>query len=63
VVNSFKTQMSDAARLEIIGEASAKTDENYSDLRRFNRQNSLLSIQRARSSEETQKLKELYGIE
>src|SRR5690606_1405283 len=37
VVNSFKTQMSDAARLEIITEASQKMEENYTHLRQFNR--------------------------
>ncbi|MGK6353168.1 conjugal transfer protein TraI [Parapedobacter sp. DT-150] len=63
VVNSFRMQMSDAARLETIRKAGGKIDGNYNDLRQFNRQNSLLSIQRARSSEETKKLKDLYGIE
>ena len=63
VVNSFKTQMSDAARLEIIMEASNRMEENYTDLRRFNRQNSMLSIQRAGSVDEVATLKELYGID
>ncbi|GGC33452.1 hypothetical protein GCM10011386_26940 [Parapedobacter defluvii] len=63
VVNSFKTQMSDAARLEIITEASRKMEENYTHLRQFNRQNSLLSIQRAKSVDEVATLKEIYGID
>jgi hypothetical protein len=62
VVNSFKTQMSDAKRLEIINEAAANMDTNYSDLKQFNTQNSLLSIQRAQSLDEVVKLKEIYGI-
>lgn len=62
VVNSFKTQMSDAKRLEIINDAAAKMDVNYSDLKQFNSQNSLLSIQRAKSLDEVVKLKEIYGI-
>jgi hypothetical protein len=62
VVNSFKTQMSDAKRLEIINETAAKMDNIYTDLKQFNTQNSRLSIQRANSLEETSKLKELYGI-
>jgi hypothetical protein len=62
VVNSFKTQMSDANRLEIISEAANKMETNYSDLKQFNTQNSQLSIQRAGSLDEAAKLKEIYGI-
>lgn len=63
VVSSFKTQMSDAARLELISTAAGEMDGIWSDLKRFNRENSLLSIQRAQSLEEAARLKELYGIE
>src|SRR5690606_28615002 len=35
VINSFKTQMSDAKRLEIINEVAEKVDVNYTDLRSF----------------------------
>lgn len=63
VVNSFTTQMSDAARLEIITAAADQMDTNYSDLKKFNTQNSLLSIQRAKSLDEVVILKELYGID
>jgi hypothetical protein len=63
VVSSFKTQMSDAARLELIGTAASEMEGIWSDLKRFNRENSLLSIQRAQSLEEASRLKELYGIE
>ncbi|GAA4131916.1 hypothetical protein GCM10022216_02430 [Sphingobacterium kyonggiense] len=62
VVNSFKTQMSDAQRLEIINAAADRMDENYSDLKRFNAQNIQLSIQRSSSLDETATLKEIYGI-
>ena len=63
IVGSFKTQMSDAARLELIVSAADEMDRNWSDLKRFNRENSLLSIQRAKSLDEVVKLKEIYGIE
>ncbi|HTN20746.1 MAG TPA: hypothetical protein VL125_09735 [Pelobium sp.] len=63
VVNSFKTQMTDAKRLDIINAAADKMDTNYSDLKQFNSQNSRLSIQRAKSLDEAAKLKEIYGIE
>lgn len=63
VVNSFETQMPDAKRLEIINSAADQMDMNYSDLKRFNTQNSMLSIQRAKSVNEVVTLKELYGID
>lgn len=63
VVNSFKTQMTDAKRLELINDAVNKMDGNYSDLKRYNQENIQLSIQKSRSLDETAKLKEIYGID
>ncbi len=63
VVNSFKTQMGDAARLEIINRAADRIDINYGDLKKFSAQNSTLSIQRAKSLDEITHLKEIYGID
>jgi len=63
VVNSFKAQLSDAARLELISEAATEMERNWAELKRFNRENSLLSVQRAASVEEAARLRELYGID
>lgn len=63
VLASFKTQMSDAERLEIINKAADQMDGNYTILKKFNYQNIFTSIQRAVSVDETAKLKEIYGIE
>lgn len=63
VVASFTTTMSDAKRLELINEAANRVDENYSDLNRFNRQNAVLSLQRAKDTHEVQAVKKLYGLE
>ena len=63
VASSFKTQMTDAKRLELINEAANKMDINYSDLKKFNTQNGLVSIQRAASIDEVAKLKEIYGLD
>ncbi|RYY52678.1 MAG: conjugal transfer protein TraI [Chitinophagaceae bacterium] len=63
IVGSFRTQMSDAARLELIVAAADAMEANWQDLKRYNRENSVLSVQRARSLEEAAKLRELYGIE
>lgn len=62
VVNSFRTQMSDAARLELIDAAAEKMEENYNDLRQFGQQHIGLSIQRAQSELEVKTLKHVYEI-
>ena len=63
VTSSFKMQMSDAKRLEIINAAADKLDENYSDLRQFNNQNIRISIQRAKDQKDIQTTFKLYGIQ
>lgn len=60
VINSFKTQMSDGARLELIDAAAKSMDQNYADLREFNQQNITLSIQRSASDLELKTLKKFY---
>lgn len=62
VINSFRTQMSDAKRLEIINETADRVDGNYSDLLEFNRQNGMLSLQRAKGEQEVNTVKAMYGI-
>lgn len=63
VTSSFKMQMSDAKRLEIINAAADKLDENYNDLRQFNNQNIRVSIQRAKDQNDIQTTLKLYGIQ
>jgi len=63
VVNSFKTQMSDAARMSMIDGAAEKIEQNFSDLKSFNDQNISLSLQRSKSELELKSLKQLYGLE
>jgi hypothetical protein len=62
VINSFKTQMSDGKRLEIIEEAAEQIDQNYFDLKDFNSQNMLLSINRAKDASEIEVVKKLYEL-
>lgn len=62
VVSSFKTQMSDSKRLEMINLAAEKIEENFSDLKAFNDRNVVLTIQRSKSLLETKQLKEVYEI-
>lgn len=63
VVNSFKTQMSDAKRLEIINDAADRIDINYNELKQFNYQSIVMSLQRSKSQEEIATVQRLYGLE
>lgn len=63
VVNAFKTQMNDAKRLELINEAANRIEVNYSDLRQFNTQNILMSLQRSKSQDQIKEVQQLYGIQ
>ena len=62
VVNSFATQMSDARRLEIINHAADGVETALNDLKVFNQQNVLLSLQRAKTKNEVDAVKQLYGL-
>lgn len=62
VIESYSTSMSDSERLALINEAADRIDRNYDDLRLFNRQNVLLTLQRAKSKREVEQMKRLYGI-
>ena len=63
VVNSFSTQMSDENRLGIINQAAEAISENYSDLKAFNSQNMMLSLQRSKDLNEVAVVKQLYGLQ
>lgn len=62
IIESFTTQMNDLKRLEIINTAADQIDSNYNDLRLFNQQNVLLSLQRAKTHADVNKVKQFYGI-
>ena len=62
VINSYKTQMSDAKRLEIINKAGDSIEQNYHDLQQFNNQNIQLSLNRAKDKHEVATVKKLYGL-
>lgn len=63
ILDSFTTQMSDAKRLDIINAAANQIDVNYNDLTLFNRQNVLLSLQRAKTAHEVDAVRQFYGIQ
>ena len=62
VINAFTTQMSDGERLKIIDQASARIDKNFEDLQKFNQKNVLISLQRAKESNDVDQVKQLYGL-
>jgi hypothetical protein len=63
IVNSFKTQMTDAERLVLINKAADRIDQNFRDLKQFNSQNILLSLQRSKTKQEINKIQNLYGLD
>ena len=63
VINSFQTQMSDAKRLEIINAAADRIDVNYNDLKTFNQQGIVISLQRAKAQNDVDVVKKLYGLQ
>lgn len=62
VINAYATQMSDGKRLEIINRASDNIEQQLTDLREFNTQNRMLSIQRASELGEIEYVRRLYGL-
>jgi hypothetical protein len=62
VVNHGKTQMTDEQRLDLVNQAGDRLDGNYNDLRRFNTQNQILSLQRGKELGDTKTTRQLYGI-
>ncbi len=62
VISSFKTQMSDAKRLEIISKVTDNVQGNYSDLKSFTQKNGTLSLLRAKSEIDIRNIKIWYGL-
>jgi hypothetical protein len=62
VIEAFATQMSDAKRLELINHCADTMEEGYMDLKEFNNQNKMISLQRAFEKGELDYVKKLYGL-
>ncbi|WP_229216784.1 conjugal transfer protein TraI [Dyadobacter sp. 3J3] len=62
VVKAFTLQMTDAQRLALIDQAAARVDSNYSELLSFNRENKMLSLSRAKTQQDIDAVKSLYGL-
>jgi hypothetical protein len=62
VINSYKTKMSDAKRLEVINKAGDRIEQNYNDLQQFSTQAVQLSMMRAKDQNEINTVKKLYGL-
>lgn len=62
VVNAYATQMTDAKRLEIINIVADNIQTQYFDLKEFNTQNKILSLQRASELGEIEYVRKLYGL-
>lgn len=62
VINSFKTQMTDAQRLTIITQAGDRIEQNFIDLLEFNMNTYQISLSRAKTQHEIDRVKKLYGL-
>lgn len=62
VINAFVTQMSDAKRLEIIDAVAVSVEQTLMDLKTFNEESKLISVQRAIEQGEIEYVKKLYGL-
>ena len=62
VINAFATQMTDAKRLEIINSVSDSIEQQLMDVKQFNHQNKMISLQRASEKGELEYVKRLYGL-
>lgn len=62
VVSSFKTEMTDGKRLELIRQISNSMQQHLNDLRRFNTQNRLLSVQRTDARRNIEASRKLYAL-
>ncbi|QES88922.1 conjugal transfer protein TraI [Rhizosphaericola mali] len=62
IISSFSTQMSDGKRLELIEMLATDMENNRITLLQFNRQNKLVSMNRASSNTEVKAIKSYYGL-
>lgn len=62
IINAYTTQMADAKRLEIINSVADNVQQQLLDLKEFNNQNKMLSLQRASERGEIDYVRRLYGI-
>lgn len=63
VAGSFRLQMSDGERLELISDANEQMEDIYGDLRRFNDRNFRVSVSRSAGAAEADRLRKLYGLD
>lgn len=62
VINSFQTQMTDAQRIAVITQAGTRIEQNFADLLEFNMNTYQLSLNRAKTQYEVNRIKRLYGL-
>lgn len=62
VVRSFSLQMSDAARLQLINDATQEIKSTTAKFRSFNQQNIMYILERSRDQHEIETLKSIYGL-
>ncbi|MCF3109604.1 conjugal transfer protein TraI [Niabella sp. CC-SYL272] len=63
VISSYKTTMTDGKRLELISATAGQLEGTYSDLKKFNNQNFLMSLARSRDAADADMIRKLYGLQ
>lgn len=62
VIKAFATRMPDGKRLEIINRVADNLEQLVTDVKEFNNQNKMMSLQRASEKGEIETVKRLYGL-
>ncbi len=62
VITRLQTQMTDGKRLLVIHTVADNIETNLSDLREFNRQNIMVSLQRSKEKNDVDVIRKLYGL-
>jgi hypothetical protein len=63
VLKDFLLQVTDGDRLAVINRVENGMEQSYNDLLRFNNENALLSLQRARDAGDVEMIRKLYGLQ
>ncbi|UAY55769.1 conjugal transfer protein TraI [Arachidicoccus terrestris] len=62
LISSFTTQMSDADRMQMVDRVAKSVDAHYNDLKRFNAENAVLSLQRSKDEKDAEIVRWMYGL-
>lgn len=62
IASSFRTQMTDGKRMELISETYDNMERTMIDLRKFNNRNFSISLSRAKDVKQAEAIRRMYGL-